>query len=204
MRPWPWRDRRLAQIRGPIGAERHNLVPPALSAVKMLGAVLAGGKSSRFGSDKAVALVGGRRLLDRAVEALQSQCDAVVVVGRGEVADWPEPGRGPLGGIAGALIHAQENGFHAVLSCAVDSMNLPPDLRQRLGADPSYVESQPVIGLWPVACLATAQAILTGGQSASVYHFAERIGARAVHLPREPDNINTPEDLAQLEQRHGL
>ena len=34
----------------------------------ILGAVLAGGKSTRFGSDKAVAVLGGETLLMRAVD----------------------------------------------------------------------------------------------------------------------------------------
>jgi hypothetical protein len=77
----------------------------------ILGAVLAGGQSSRFGSDKALAELDGRTLLARAVEALQAQCDAVVVVGREDapvptLPDRPRPGMGPLGGIAAALHHA--------------------------------------------------------------------------------------------------
>src|SRR3546814_5673419 len=60
--------------------------------VKTLGAVLAGGRSSRFGSDKALAMLGGRTLLDHAQAALRPHCDALIVVGRGEgLADWPQP-----------------------------------------------------------------------------------------------------------------
>ncbi|WP_341786370.1 molybdenum cofactor guanylyltransferase [Sphingomonas vulcanisoli] len=74
--------------------------------MKTLGAVLAGGKSSRFGSDKAQALLLGRTLLDHALEFLRSQCDAVAVVGREyegalSIADWPAPDKGPLGGARG-------------------------------------------------------------------------------------------------------
>src|SRR3546814_5020197 len=74
-----------------------------------LGAVLAGGRSSRFGSDKALAMLGGRTLLDHAQAALRPHCDALIVVGRGEgLADWPQPDMGPLGGVAGALRHRSE------------------------------------------------------------------------------------------------
>ncbi len=172
--------------------------------MKVLGAVLAGGQSRRFGSDKALALFAGRRLLDRAEASLRDQCDDVAIIGRGHVADWPEPGRGPLGGLAGAMLHARDHGFDAVMSCPVDSFDLPGTLRTFLQPAPAYVESQPVIGLWPVECLAAAQAILICGQPASMRGFAERIGARPVNLPIEPVNINTPRDLARLEQHHGL
>ena len=48
----------------------------------ILGCVLAGGQSQRFGSDKALAELAGRSLLARAVDALWGWCEAVVVVGR--------------------------------------------------------------------------------------------------------------------------
>ncbi|MBA4356013.1 MAG: molybdenum cofactor guanylyltransferase, partial [Novosphingobium sp.] len=107
----------------------------------ILGAVLAGGQSTRFGSDKALAELGGRTLLARAVEALEGMCDAVVVIGR-ETApaptlpDWPRAGMGPLGGIAAALHHARDAGYEAVLTCSVDGMGLGDDLLAQLGAAP--------------------------------------------------------------------
>jgi molybdenum cofactor guanylyltransferase len=44
------------------------------------GIVLAGGRSSRFGSDKLVAELDGRRLLDLAIEGLAAVSDEVLVV----------------------------------------------------------------------------------------------------------------------------
>ena len=57
----------------------------------ILGAVLAGGQSSRFGSDKALAELGGATLLERAVDALSAWCEKVVVVGREEAPAPPSP-----------------------------------------------------------------------------------------------------------------
>ena len=48
----------------------------------ILGAVLAGGLSTRFGSDKALAELDGHTLIARAVDALSGWCEYVVVVGR--------------------------------------------------------------------------------------------------------------------------
>ena len=48
----------------------------------ILGVVLAGGQSSRFGSDKALAELGGRTLLARAFDTLSGYCELVVVAGR--------------------------------------------------------------------------------------------------------------------------
>ena len=170
-----------------------------------LGAVLAGGQSLRFGSDKAVATLHGARLIDLARAALAAQCDAVVVVGRDEgVPDWPAPGLGPLGGIAGALRYARAQGYAQVLSCGVDSVGLPADLRDRLGFAPAYVVGQPVIGLWPVEALPVLEARLAGPGSHSMRAFADEIGARAIALPHPLANVNTRDELARLELQDGL
>jgi molybdopterin-guanine dinucleotide biosynthesis protein A len=176
----------------------------------ILGAVLAGGQSSRFGSDKALAELDGRTLLARAVEALGAQCDATVIVGRTTgpapcVADWPVAGMGPLGGIAGALNHALANGFATVLTCGVDSVGLPADLLARLSPAPCYVEAQPVVGHWPARAAGSLEELLFRTGTHSMRAFAGRIGARAVQLPVLPANINTPADLESAERRsHGL
>jgi molybdenum cofactor guanylyltransferase len=74
------------------------------------GFVLAGGGSTRFGEDKALARVGGEILLGRLCDRLQGATGSVTIVGSGEkygafgkcIADgWP--GEGPLGGIITAL-----------------------------------------------------------------------------------------------------
>ncbi len=175
----------------------------------ILGAVLAGGQATRFGSDKALAAAAGETLLDRAVAQLAVQCDAVVVAGREAapvpvLADRPRPGMGPLGGIAAALHHASDNGFDAVLTSGVDSPGLPADLAARLAPPPAYLAAQPVVGLWPASAAGTVDAILAGEGRHSLRAFAEALGARAVTLPSDPANINTPADLAEWEESHGL
>ena len=170
----------------------------------MLGVVLAGGQSRRFGSDKALAELGGQTLLAHAVDTLAGWCDHVVVVGR-EMApaptlpDWPRPGMGPLGGLAAALRLAVDEGYAAVLSCGVDAALLPDDLPERLGQAPAYVADQPVIGLWPASAAEAIAAILHGDGRHSMKALAEAVGARAVDLPTV--NINTPEDLAAVSRR---
>lgn len=169
----------------------------------ILGAVLAGGLSTRFGSDKALAELDGHTLIARAVDALSGWCEYVVVVGR-ETApaptlpDWPHPGMGPLAGIAGALHLARDENYTAVLTCGVDSVGLPENLPDLLGSAPAYLASQPVIGIWPASALDVLEAILTGEGRHSMYAFAEAIGARAVQLDQSPANINTQADLASL------
>jgi molybdopterin-guanine dinucleotide biosynthesis protein A len=175
----------------------------------ILGCVLAGGQSTRFGSDKALAEIDGHTLLARAVDALSGWCEYVVVAGRATapaptVPDWPRPGMGPLSGIAAALHLARDEGYAAVLTCGVDSAGLPEDLLSLLSPAPAYVADQPVIGLWPTSALNVVEAILHGDEKHSMFHFVEKLGARAVTLPAPVANINTPEDLAALEAKRKL
>ncbi len=175
----------------------------------ILGCVLAGGKSTRFGSDKALAELDGHTLLARAVDTLAGWCEQVVVVGR-ETApaptlpDWPHPNMGPLAGIAAALHLALDQGYDAVLTCGVDSAGLPDDLLERLGAAPAYVAGQPVIGLWPASASAKLDALLESTGRHSMLAFAELLRARAVELPVSPANINTLADLKAAENNDGL
>jgi len=174
----------------------------------ILGVVLAGGQSSRFGSDKALAELDGHTLLARAVDLASGWCEFVVVVGR-ETApaptlpDWPHAGMGPLGGIAAALRLAADDGYDAVLSIGVDAPDLPDDLCSLLSPAPAYLAAQPVVGLWPVSALPAIEAVLEGSGKHSMLAFAEAVGARAVRLASDPANINTPADLAAAEKRRG-
>ena len=173
----------------------------------ILGAVLAGGQSSRFGSDKALAELGGRTLLARAVATLEAQCDAVVVVGRSDapaatIPDRPAGGMGPLGGIAAALHHAAEHGYADVLTCGVDCAGLSPSTLADLGLAPAYAADQPVIGLWPASAAGAVDALLASDSKHSMRAFAELIGARPVNLSAKPANINTREDLVAAQEHH--
>jgi molybdopterin-guanine dinucleotide biosynthesis protein A len=175
----------------------------------ILGVVLAGGRSSRFGSDKALAELGGRSLLTRAVDALSGWCELVVIAGREQgparcIPDWPRSGMGPLAGIAAGLHLARDEDFTAVMSCGVDSVSLPDDLLELLSPGPAYLESQPVVGLWPTGTVDALEAILLSEGRHSMMAFAQAIGATPVKSGAITANINTPADLAAMEQDHGI
>ena len=172
----------------------------------ILGVVLAGGQSSRFGSDKALAQLDGRPLIELAVESLAQWCGHVVIVGRESgpapcLPDWPRPGMGPLGGLAAALRFAEDEGYAAVLSCGVDSPGLPDDLPALLSPAPAYFADQPVIGLWPSSSAGVIAEILEGNGRHSMRAFAEAMQARAIAPPSPLANVNQPADLAALKVR---
>ncbi len=174
--------------------------------MSVLGAILAGGKSSRFGSDKALALLDGRPLIAHVAASLALQCDAIIVVGRAQagyrcVGDRPSADMGPLAGLAGALVCAGDDGFSHVLSVGVDAPGIPDDLRVLLDPAPAYVVHQPVIGHWPVTALGLLDSILASDERHSMLHFIEQLGARGVVLDCPPANINTRADLDNARRR---
>ncbi|HYC98689.1 molybdenum cofactor guanylyltransferase [Brevundimonas sp.] len=173
---------------------------------RILGAVLAGGRSSRFGSDKAVALFEHRSLLDHAIAALSDQVDTVVICGRDLSArpclpDRPGPNLGPLGGLAAALRHAMDHGYEAVVSAGCDTPMLPADLVLRLQcAGPvSFLRELPVTGLWPAAVSTDLDRFIVDSPSRAMRAWAASVRAVAVDLPRPIANINTVQDLRRLE-----
>src|SRR5687767_11558795 len=105
-------------------------MPPEESRSRILGAVIAGGESRRFGSDKALAVLHGRTLLDHVLAAICTECAAVVICGRKVddltcLRDRPRSGMGPLGGLAAALDYAEGHGFDGVLTSACDTPLFP-------------------------------------------------------------------------------
>jgi molybdenum cofactor guanylyltransferase len=103
-----------------------------LSGPSRTGFVLAGGKSTRMGSDKALLDFGGHTLLDRALAVLRAVCPKVGVVGESEgsssyVATVQDiyAGCGPLGGIHAAL---RSSSAELNLLLAVDMPFVPKGL----------------------------------------------------------------------------
>jgi molybdenum cofactor guanylyltransferase len=167
----------------------------------ILGVVLAGGQSQRFGSDKGLAMLQGKPLLQHAIDSLAQWCSEIVVVGRDDapvqtLADWPKSGMGPLAGLAAALRFAKMKNFPSVLSCGVDSLALPKNLPELLSPPPSYLISQPVVGHWPSDVADKLKLFLGRSTRHSMIAFAEHIEAAAISVEIAPYNINTVADLA--------
>lgn len=171
----------------------------------LLGAVLAGGRARRFGSDKALALLDGRPLLTHAAEAIGRYADNIVLCGRDHpdfqcLPDRPAPDMGPLGGLNAALHHAREKGYDAVLSIACDMPVLPDGVAQRLiGEGPAVAEGQHLLGYWPASLADLLDRHLAESDDRSVRGWLTRIQPRLVESPELP-NINRPEDLRRLEE----
>jgi molybdopterin-guanine dinucleotide biosynthesis protein A len=131
-------------------------------------AVLAGGKSSRMGADKAEVVIEGESMLDRVVRVAASVGDAVVVgrvgSGRSDTIDDLRPGRlGPLAGLESALVHGAGRD---VLLVAVDQPFLRAETLTRL-AELGGDAVLPVDDGWEqVTCAVYRQAFLPAVRAA--------------------------------------
>ncbi len=110
---------------------------------RLAGLVLAGGRSSRFGRDKLVEPVGGRALLDYAVDALRTMAVEITVVIAPDarlavpsdvrVVHDPRPFEGPLAGVAAGL-GSLDPAVPRVIVVAADMPTLVPAVLSRLVA----------------------------------------------------------------------
>lgn len=170
----------------------------------ILGAVLAGGRATRFGSDKALATLDGRPLLDHALASLAPHVDALVVIGRdiapvATAPDRPHPGLGPLGGICGALAHAAAHGHHAVLTTACDSPAIPAELiAALLATNGAFAAEAPTVGLWPVRLLPALNDHLSTATDRSIRRWARATGLPPLLPGVTVPGANTTDELARL------
>jgi molybdopterin-guanine dinucleotide biosynthesis protein A len=183
------------------------------------GAVLAGGASRRFGSDKALARFRGERLIDRVVRALGAVCREVLIVGGDRdayrdvaaryVADL-RPGEGPLGGLATAL-GAASTAHVLLVACDMPLLGsqLLGAIAGRAGAADVVLPEgpdgpEPLCALYAARCRAAVEAALAAG-ARQMTAFHDRVTVLRIAREQLPGwtglaNVNTPEDLRRLER----
>ncbi|GAA0502952.1 molybdenum cofactor guanylyltransferase [Deinococcus depolymerans] len=179
----------------------------------LTGAVTAGGRSSRFGSDKALAVLDGQTLLERACASLQGCRVRLLIAPPGRYVpptpDWQthadlRPGEGPLAGLESALTHAPPGwvaftgvdlpwltpGYWRTLSAAITPGHLSVQATDGQG------RPQPLAALYHTDLLPHVSALLDSGE-------------RRLRLAAPPGrtrlvggfeartflNINTPQEL---------
>ena len=191
----------------------------------VVGVVIAGGRSVRFGGEKAVAGLAGKPLLMWAAERLARSCVTVAINARPDTEaealaraeglavlhDIPGDAAGPLSGVKVGLQWAQELGARAVAVSPCDVPLLPDNVFARLieaaGMGAAMAETaqrdQPQCAVWPVSALPKLTAALANGAHPPTWLMLESIGAVRVRFtpPEAFTNINTRADLAAIAGR---
>ncbi len=165
--------------------------------MRRLGAILAGGQATRFGSDKGAALLGGKALIDHVAEGLRPQVDALIICGRDwpelvSVADRPAPHLGPLGGLCAALHYGATHDFDAVVSAGCDVLPIP-----EFAATSGFISGHYLFGHWPVSLAAQLDEHLARESNLSLRHWIAACDLRALVSDTDFHNLNTPDDIAR-------
>lgn len=176
--------------------------------------ILAGGRASRFGSDKARALYHHRPLLCHGAMAVEpwacslkvvaEQADKYADLGFFTLADQL-PEAGPMGGLATALADAPP-GYVLVGSC--DVLGLTPRLLEPLFEAPRealalafYAQRwHPLWALYHTDLLPVIEWRLQHGEGA-LWRLLDAVGAQAIEgsqFAAQVHPINTPQDLARF------
>ncbi len=184
---------------------------------RILGVILAGGASRRFGSDKALVPLAGVPLVEHVAFHAKPQVDALAISRSMEAPltlDLPlivdhEPAQGPLSGVVSSFAWAEANGFALVATFPCDGPRFPADLVVRLsqalgqhdcamacsGTDRYYT-----YGLWRTAALPSVTRHFTDGVR-SLRTAADLLSVAFVAWEADDFlNINRPEDLARAEE----
>ncbi len=170
-----------------------------------LGAVLAGGRSSRMGCDKAELMLDQQTLLERAQRLLKRAGAADVITIRHDHVFDIYPNCGPLGGIHAAIHHAHQ---HAMVIIPVDLPLLAvEDIQQLLKTGVnnnsiSHFDRQfiPLFIPQPSRLLAPLTTRLEHGGPLSLRSFFEMYTTSGI-APRHEKallNANTPEEWQEI------
>ncbi len=136
--------------------------------MKLSGAVLAGGRSSRFGTDKAQFIWHQKTLLEWALGSFIGLEDVMVIGGSSATIPDPEPFLGALHGVKSALENAV---YPRVAIMACDMPNLSPAYWRFLESDKADIvipqnkngQLEPLAAIYSRACLGLVQNAITRG-----------------------------------------
>ena len=185
-------------------------------------ALIAGGKSKRFGSPKEVAQYGGKRLIDYAISTAQSISRDTIIIGPEEgsafmhtnipvykdlIADC-----GPLGGIYTALYYAKEK-YVAVLPVDMPLLNLKiyralyPSLNDyKPVVACSHKGIEPLVSIWPAGTLPELK-VQIDKKDFRLYYLLKKLHAIEINFAKLPDyehdwfeNINYKKDINLLKK----
>ncbi len=190
--------------------------------MKIVGAIIAGGKSSRMGGgEKTFFKLAGKDILDLIIGRLDQQVDRLVINSNGDGQKFSDTGleivpdiirtlTTPLAGLHACLHFAQDADF--LVTVPSDTPFLPLDLCLRLveraqstGAAIAHSNGRDhyIIGAWRTTLKERLEEAIQARGLFRVKDWAQHVSANIVSWPHTPVdpffNVNTPEDLLSAE-----
>ena len=193
----------------------------------ILGIILAGGKSSRFGEDKSTAKLGNKTLLDHTVNKIENEFNEILVISNNKefnfknnkihvVEDCIEGQLGPLVGILTAMKWVKKNNknYKWIASFPCDTpffdTKFISELKIKIKETSKKLiflnsdkKRHNIFGLWSVDLIETLEEDIKNGLR-KVEIWADKIGYENINInTKEFDmflNINTKEDLKKAKE----
>ena len=187
----------------------------------ILGTVLAGGKSQRFGEDKSQVKLDGRLLIDFILSEIVDEFKEVLIVTNNQIAfqnskkiskikDFKK-GQGPLGGVLSAMKWAKEknSNYKWISTFPVDTPFFKKEILNKFLSEINLEESKlffiksnntrhNIFGMWSVDLMKKLEQDLNKGHK-KVETWANSIGVKIINMEfmyEDPFfNINTKKDL---------
>jgi molybdopterin-guanine dinucleotide biosynthesis protein A len=192
----------------------------------ILGVVLAGGKSQRFGEDKCQVKLGDKLLIDYILSEIIDEFKEVLLISNNRIEFKPsnkisliedlEKGLGPLGGILTAMKWIKENNksYKWISTFPSDTpffrkqilknfLEEIKDYKEKLFFINSNNTRHNIFGLWSVDLLDRLEEDLSKGER-KVEMWANKVGVKSINMKFEIKdpffNINTKEDLEKAKE----
>jgi molybdopterin-guanine dinucleotide biosynthesis protein A len=170
--------------------------------MKTAGYVLAGGRSTRMGRDKALLILDGETLVQRALRTLAEVCDEVAIAGGaphlaqfGRLIPDPIPDSGPLAGIVAAL---EQSTHEWNLFLAVDVPFVPREAWLQILAVASQIQA----GDYPVSSDATVVTVASAPEAIAVASAIEIGPGFSPDIPGPPQNRALAPGTCSLARKH--
>ena len=190
----------------------------------ILGVILAGGKSKRFGQEKSQVKLGDKTLLEHSLSKLKSKFDKILIVTNSNtikdyktIKDCIEGQLGPLVGVLSAMKWIKKNKFSynwvATFPCDTPFFNTSIIEEffkaSKLNDNLLYfVKSKEkrhnIFGLWSLKLIEILEKDIIENNYRKVEKWANKIGVKTINVPYDDIdpffNINTKEDLIEAEK----
>jgi len=195
-----------------------------MSENNILGAVLAGGKSERFGKDKSEIKLGSKTLLIHTLDKIKSKFNKIIIVSNNKkvkdyvvIKDCIEGQLGPLVGVLSAMKWIKKNNYSYkwVMTFPCDTPFFDISIidkfieATKLNDSPLYfVKSEEkrhnIFGLWSLKIMETLEADILKNDYRKVEKWANKIGVKTINITYDNIdpffNINTQEDLEEAKK----
>lgn len=190
----------------------------------VLAAVLAGGKSQRFGSNKSEVMLNGKKLIDYTLDKLNKNFNNIIIVsneveydGYQTIRDCLEGNLGPLVGVLSAMKWALKNNkkikWIATFPCDTPffKTSILDKFLKALEQNSSKLyfaktsdKRHNIFGFWSLELLEKLEEDLTTNSIRKVEVWADKVGVEIINFKDENYdsffNINSKEDLKKAEE----